>query len=392
MIRLLVVLGLLGLVPLATQTSAQDLKPQTIEAILSHGPWPPEPIVDPSNRVSGDPAAIRLGEALFGDARLSPDGRFACSSCHRRDHGFAEPKARSEGRALLVRNTPSLWNVGGQRWFGWDGANDNLWAQSRRPILAPEEMAASAGHVRRLIEKDAGLAACYRAAFGRAPADTAAEAVLVDAAKALAAWQETLVSPPTPFDQFRDALEVGDLEKAANYPEAARRGAALFVGRARCAFCHVGPLFSSGEFHDVGMPYFLERGVVDPGRHGGLQALRASAFTRLGPWSDDTESVSGFATRHVRSRHADFGAFRVPSLRGVAETPPYMHAGSLASLEEVIEHYNNPPLDRLHSDGERVIRPLGLSDREKADLVAFLRSLSPVAQPVPRHQAPCVTK
>lgn len=392
MIRWLLVLGLLLSAALGTEAPALDLEPKTVDAILSHGPWPPEPTVDPSNRVSGDPAAIRLGAALFGDRRLSSDGRFACSSCHHADHGFAEPKARSEGRALLARNTPSLWNVGEQRWFGWDGANDNLWAQSRRPILAADEMASSAAHVRQLIEEDGGLATCYRAAFGHAPVDAAAEAVLVDVAKALAAWQETLVSPPTPFDRFRDALASGDLEKVTDYPPEARRGAVLFVGRARCAFCHVGPRFSSGEFHDIGTLYFLERGVVDPGRHDGLQALRASAFTRLGRWSDDAEGVSGFATRHVRPRHADFGAFRVPSLRGVAETAPYMHAGSLATLEEVVEHYNDPPLDRLHSDGERVIRPLGLSNREKADLVAFLRSLSPVAPAVPRHQTPCLAE
>ncbi|NQW09837.1 MAG: hypothetical protein HQ481_08180 [Alphaproteobacteria bacterium] len=388
MIRLLILLGLLWPASTSAEVAVLGLDDETVEAILSHGSWPPEPVRDPSNRVSGDPAAIRLGAALFDDTRLSTDQRFACSSCHRPDYGFAEPKARSEGRTLLTRNTPSLWNVGGQRWFGWDGGNDNLWAQSRRPILAPDEMASDAGHVARLIRQDAGLAACYRAAFGRAAAEVPADDVLVDVAKALATWQETLVSPPTPFDRFRDALAAGELDSAAVYPEAARRGAALFVGRARCAFCHVGPRFSSGEFHDVGMPYFLERGVVDPGRHGGLAALKASQLTRLGPWSDDAGGVTGFATRYVRPRHADFGAFRVPSLRGVAETAPYMHAGSLTTLAEVIEHYNDPPLDRLHTDGERVIRPLGLTDREKADLLAFLRSLSP-RQPSPPPPVPC---
>lgn len=382
MIRLVSLLGLLWWAPVTAGTPALYLEPETIEAILSHGPWPPKPTRDRSNRVSGDPAAIRLGADLFGDSRLSVDGRLACSSCHRPDYGFTEPKARSEGRTLLARNTPSLWNVGGQLWFGRDGANDNLWAQSRRPILAPDEMASDAGHVQRLIRDDAGLAACYQAAFGRAARDAPAEAVLVDIAKALAAWQETLISPPTPFDRFRDALAVGDMEAAKAYPDAARRGATLFVGQARCAFCHVGPRFSSGEFHDVGIPYFLERGVIDPGRQAGLKALKASPFTRLGRWSDDADGVSGFATRYVRPRHADFAAFRVPSLRGVAETAPYMHAGTLAALEEVIEHYNDPPLNQLHADDARVIRPLGLTDREKADLLAFLRSLSP-REPAP---------
>src|SRR5690606_7277578 len=144
----------------------------------------------------------------------------------------------------------------------------------------------------------------------------------------------------TPFDAFRDALAAGDRTAAAAYPEAARRGLRLFIGRGQCSVCHLGPAFTNGEFHDIGRPHFAAPGRVDPGRHGGIARLKASALTRLGPYSDDDAQASAVHTRHVAQSHRNWGEFKVPSLRNAALTAPYMHDGSLATLAAVVRYYS----------------------------------------------------
>ena len=133
--------------------------------------------------------------------------------------------------------------------------------------------------------------------------------------------------------------------------------------------------FSHGEFADIGVPFFVPGGV-DPGRHAGLAEVRGSRFNRLGPFADDG-GASGVATRHLRSEHRHFGEFRVPGLRNLRQTAPYFHAGSAATLTDVVRHYSTLDPERLHADGERILVPLQLRDDEVADLVAFLETLSP---------------
>lgn len=350
------------------------LTPDEIEQTLAHGPWPPSPEADPSNRVSGDPAAIVLGKALFEDPGLSGDGRMACATCHLPQRDFTENRARAMGSVELDRNTPGLRNARLHRWFGWAGDSDSLWGQSILPILNPKELDQDAVGLKARIA-DGFYREDYADVFGD-PEGQSPETVLVNVAKALAAYQETLMTGTTSFDRFRDALERGDLALAADYPESAQRGLQIFLGAGRCAFCHTGPAFTNGEFHDAGVPYFLEQGRVDPGRHGGLNVLLDSPYTLAGEHSDDPDQAGAWAVRNVRRTHADFGTFRVPSLRGVARTAPYMHNGSLADLHAVVAHYNQIDLERLHADGEAILRPLNLSDTEVDDLVSFLRSLS----------------
>jgi cytochrome c peroxidase len=359
--------------PLVSPLSNDDLP-----RILAHGPWPPPPVHDPSNRVSARPAAIGYGAALFHDARLSRDGSLSCASCHQPARGYSDGLPRAAGLQRGIRNTPGLDNVGLQRWFGWDGANDNLWAQSLRPLLDAREMGSSLAQVARTVRDDPGLRDGYRRIFGQNPgADD--ESVAVDVAKALAAYQETLVSPRTPFDDFRDAVARGDRQAAAAYPEAAQRGLALFLGRGRCYVCHSGPAFSNGEFSDIGMPFFIARGQVDPGRHGGIQSLQRSRYNLLGPFNNDAARSSATSTRHVLLEPRHFGEFKVPSLRNLARTAPYMHDGSLKTLREVLRHYSELDENRLHADGERILVPLRLSEGETEDLLAFLDSLNPPA-------------
>jgi cytochrome c peroxidase len=349
------------------------------QAILAHGPWPPAPTRDPSNRVSGDPAAIALGRQLFFDQRLSADGQRSCATCHNPASAFQDGRVRSigTGQAVVDRNAIALVNLRLNRWFGWTGAADSLWAQSIRPVLDDKELGLTAEMLRDRLAADAGIAGAYAKLFGARPAAHEPERVLTNAAKAMAAFQETIVTGRTPFDDFRDALQRGDTTAMARYPSAAQRGLKFFVGRGQCTTCHFGPNFTNGEFDDVGVPYFADAGRVDQGRYGGIAALAASQFTLLGRFSDDASASAGLQTRHVEQQHRNWGEFRVPSLRNVARTAPYMHNGSLATLEDVVRHYSEVSEERLHGEeGARLVRPLHLTPQERADLVSFLTTLT----------------
>lgn len=371
-------LGAIALI-VARVTAARStllLTEAEIAEVLLHGPWPEPLASDPSNRVSGKSQAIELGRALFFDARLSATGTVSCASCHKPELGWTDGRPRAQGIARVDRNTQSLYNVARNRWFGWDGRTDSLWAHSIGPILDSKEMGADAGHVARLLADDARLSAMYTFTFGSSPDPREAQATLVSAAKALAAFQETIVSGRTSFDDFRDALARGDKAAASRYPQAAQRGAALFVGRGKCNVCHVGPGFTNGEFADAGVPYFIEPGRVDSGRHGGIAKLRDSPFNLTGRFNDDPQRTGAWATERVADLHTNFGAFKVPPLRNLTRTAPYMHDGSRTTLADVVRHYSELNPERLHTDGEKILEPFNFTKLEIEDLVAFLITLS----------------
>lgn len=371
---LLVVLALAGQAPVSA-APLLDFTAEERARIAAHGPWPPAAAVDLSNRAAGRREAVALGQRLFFDSRLSANGRINCATCHPPARAFQDGRAVAQGLSAGQRNTPTLLDVSQQRWFGWGGSNDSLWAASLVPLRAEAEMGQRTERIAALVRSDLRLAQGYRAAFHQEPpADD--ERLLVDVAKALAAYQATLGSPRTPFDDFRDALLGGDAAAASLYPLAAQRGLRIFIGEGRCSVCHVGSRFSNGEFADIGVPFFVPGGV-DLGRHGGLQALRASDKNRLGRFNDaSTADPRRVSTQHVVIEPRHFGEFRVPGLRQLVHTAPYMHNGSLATLQDVVQHYSRLDEERLHADGERILRPLNLSAAEAADLVAFLRSLS----------------
>ncbi len=371
---------------MAASAALLDFSADEQARILAHGPWPPAPGRDPGNALSGQPAAVALGRRLFFEPRLSRDGTLACASCHLPQSDFSDGRPRALGRASpdapattpLDRHTPSLLNTAQQRWWGWDGAFDSLWSQALHPLLHAQEMAGEPAAIATLLRRDARLACLWRRAHGTAPAGDP-QALLVPLAKALGAYVATLQSGRTPFDGFRDALARGDRAAAARYPLAAQRGLRLFIGRANCSLCHAGPLFSNGEFGDIGAAFFARPGVVDPGRHGGIAELLANPHNLLGrhadaprPGADDP----ALTTRHVLAQHRNFGEFKVPGLRNVARTAPYLHDGQKATLDAVLDHYATLSPDRLHADGEQVLKPLQLQGSDRADLLAFLHSLS----------------
>ncbi len=343
--------------------------------IAAHGPWPAPWSPDPSNRVSGNKSAIDLGERLFFERRLSVNGQLSCSRCHLPERNWSDGLPRAIGLAEVDRNAPSVVNVRYHHWFGWDGAHDSLWAQSINPILDPRELGMSAASVAKFVRNDRDLSCRYQKTFGAAPGNND-EKILVDTAKALASFQETLVSGRSAFDDFRDALARGDREAMGKYPEAAQQGLKIFIGKGACDVCHTGPAFTNGEFHDTGIPFFARPGEVDPGRYGGIKKLLSDRMNLLGPYNDDAKRSTTAGTEHVSLEQRNFGQFKVPSLRNLESSMPYMHNGSLASLHDVVKRYSEISPDRLHSHGEGILKPLHLTGGETADLVAFLQTLS----------------
>jgi cytochrome c peroxidase len=352
-----------------------------IDAIVSHGPWPAPSRRDPSNRVSGNAEAVEFGTHLFFDARLSGKGNVSCGSCHVPERNWTDNMHRGIGNAEMDRNTPTLMNVRLGRWFGWDGAADSLWAQSIRPILEPRELGSSAHHVAELVRKDDQLACRYRKTFGAGPSSSDDEKVLVDVAKALAAFQETLHSGRTPFDAFRDRLSRGEPYSDWHYSPAAQRGLKIFIGKGACNTCHTGPNFTGDTFHATGIASKMRDGNADRGRVEGISKVRESRFNLLGPYNDDATRTSAVHTRQATATGASEGAFKVPTLRNTMLTAPYGHHGEVASLAEMVRHYSE--VGHGHADAARSgkLTPLKLTAAEQSDLVVFLESLNTFSNP-----------
>ncbi|MBC7778817.1 MAG: hypothetical protein H7125_01815 [Proteobacteria bacterium] len=370
----------------------EHFSPEERARILQHGPWPPHVAREASNRVSSSLPAARFGEQLFFDRRLSVNGSISCASCHVPEFDFTDRRPTAAGLADTDRNTLSLTNARLNRWFGWAGATDSLWAASLRPMTDAREMGSAERHVTEVVRTQPDLACAYRRTFGAAPSATDDDHVLSDVGKALAAFQSRLVSGRTPFDAFRDALARGDRRAQARYPDAAQRGLKLFVGRAQCNLCHLGPQFTNGEFDKVGISVRRPDGRIDWGRFDGIKAQQASRFSLTGRFNDDPARSRGVSSRHVALTGENYGQFRVPGLRNVARTAPYMHDGSVPTLTDVVRHYSTIDALKLHlamphahgdpggdlppRPAESVLRALDLTERDIADLVAFLHTLN----------------
>lgn len=361
-------------------------------------PEQPRAPADPSNRFADDPRAAQFGQALFLDARLSSNGQVSCATCHRPESAFADDQIFSRGLGATTRNTPSLLGSGWSRWFFWDGRSDTHWGQALSPLLDPTEQGLTrtelAAQVRRHHQ------AQYEAVFGRLPAVPTAppagpegtpqaqaawralsarqrqtvDQVLANLGKALAAFQRTLYPAPARFDRFARALADGreaDAQRIFNRDEV--QGFRLFVGSARCIQCHNGPMFSNYQFHNTGL-HDTEL-AQHQGHKRGMALARASDFSCLGAHSDDTGQCP---SRFVGpSRDIVAGAFKTPTLRNVARTAPYMRTGELATLDEVIAHYDTGSRTpgRPGVIGNELPR-LFLSRQEREQIKAFLMTLT----------------
>ncbi len=278
---------------------------------------------------------IELGRLLYFDKRLSLDDTVSCASCHAPEFGFSDGKKTSigVGGQAGTRNAPSIINRAFSSVQFWDGRAPSLEEQAKGPIINPIEMKMPSHDA--LVEKlnqIAGYKPLFQRAFGTEVITT--QRIV----QAIAAFERTVLSGSSPFDRY----QAGDQSAIS---EAAKRGHEIFRDKARCETCHSGFNFTDEKFHNLGVGWDAKEGKFkDEGR-----------FT-------------------VTGNEQDKGAFKTPSLRAaLTKTAPYMHDGSLATLEEVIEFYNkggekNPYLDKD-------IRPLKLTAQEKADLIEFLKSL-----------------
>ena len=283
---------------------------------------------------------IALGRKLFYDPRLSKDNSLSCASCHNPNIGFTDGRAIAQGvgGVIGIRNAPTLLNAAYSPLQFWDGRASSLEAQSAFPIANPVEMNQPHDVSVSKIRKDPAYQAEFARAFGPGPVTLS----LIE--KSLASFERTLLSGNSPFDQY----QYGGNKQALS--PAAIRGLAIFKdpNRGNCAVCHTiedrYALFTNGTFHNIGAGVNAEGAMNDLGRF------------------DQTKI------------QAEKGKFKTPTLRNVALTAPYMHDGSLKTLDDVVDFYagggnSNPYLDKD-------IKPLHLSAQDRADLVAFLESLT----------------
>jgi cytochrome c peroxidase len=361
------------------------------------GGLPPLP-VDPSNRFADDPGAARLGEAIFFDTRFSANGSVSCASCHRPELAFTDGLPRGQGIAEVPRNTMPLAGAGYATWLFWDGRRDSLWAQALGPLENAGEHGGNrtmyahvvAAQYRTLYEsvfgplpdlgglpasagpvEDADASAAWQAM--RAVDRAAVTRVYVNIGKALEAYERSLQPQASRFDTFVEALLAADPAATTALTPQEVDGLRLFIGSAQCTNCHNGPLLTNGSFHNTGVPPVVGR-RPDPGRAQGIGQVQADEFNCLSRWSD-AEPDACRALRFLRDdTNAFLGAFKPPSLRDVAATAPYMHAGQLATLEDVVRHYGGAPEAAI---GHSELQPLALSDAQVDELVAFLEALSP---------------
>lgn len=310
---------------------------------------------------------IALGEKLFREKRISVDNTVSCDTCHDTEKGFSDHRADSATSAGVAgkrgtRNAPTVLNAMFQASLFWDGRAATLEDQAKLPILNPVEMGQKTPAD--VVAKLRGIpdyAQAFRRVYGH-------DVTFDDLASAIGAFERTQYSGDAPFDRYM----AGD---ATAISEPARRGWALFNGKARCSGCHafnaVNPLFSDQKFHNIGIAAHkqdfaeLARNSVRLIEHANTKEIDElalqSKYTELGRFL-------------VTKNESDIGAFKTETLRNIGITAPYMHDGSLATLWDVIDHYNKGGVPNPYLDGG--MQRLGLAEHEIDDLVAFLFTLT----------------
>ena len=356
--------------PLPARWSQAEVGMLQSLALHNLAPMPP----DPGNAVADNPDAAELGHHLFFDTRLSADGNVACATCHQPEHYFTDQRPLAVGLATVERNTMGLAGVAYSPWFFWDGRKDSLWAQALEPLENPLEHGSNRNDIAALIRSDANYQQHYRSVFAQDPDQQSDDQVFANVGKALSAYQRRLMPGATPFDHYVASLEADSSPVLAgnnylNKDELA--GLRLFIGKAQCANCHNGPLFTNNSFHNTAV--LSAPGLLPAlGRAEGLRRAQADPFNCLGEFSD-ADPGDCQELRFARGGDEMIGAQRAPSLRDVSKTAPYMHAGQMSTLAEVIEHYNQADLAMV---GHNEAKPLNLRAVEKKQLESFLRSLT----------------
>lgn len=351
---------------------------------------------DASNRFADDRQAAEFGRKLFFDMRLSLNGRVSCATCHVPERGFQDGRSLSQGVGVTNRRAMPIAGTAHLPFLFWDGRKDSQWAQALGPLESPAEHGGTRAQCAHVVA--AHYRAEYEAIFGALPdlssvpqvagpvADPiaaqawrdlsnvqrdAVTAVFVNLGKAIAAYERRIEPVKSRFDSYLESLIATGQAPADVLTADEQAGLRLFIGKANCVQCHNGPLFTNGDFHNTGVPA-VSTLPPDRGRREGVRQVLADEFNRHSRWSDapaeraEIDFVKPDAPEQER-------AFKVPSLRGVAERAPYMHAGQIATLTAVLRHYNQAPVAPA---GHSEIKPLNLAEEELSQLEAFLRTLS----------------
>jgi len=322
------------------------------------------------------PAKVALGEKLFKDKRFSTTGEVACETCHKPEKAFTDsPLKTSEGinKATGTRNAPTVANAAYFKSMFWDGRSVDLEDQAQHPFVNPVEMGlADHEPILAIVRSDPEYVSAFQAVFGKTGMAVTKTEVLL----AIAAFERTLVFGDSPFDRWHYG---GD---ATAISPAAARGFRVFLEDGRCVSCHVietdQALFTDNRFHNIGVGINnIQKDIPEladaflTAKAKGIDVDKAVLTDRR------TSELGRFA---ITDLPEELGAFKTSTLRNVAVTAPYMHDGSIATLRDVVVHYNNggvtkegDPVNDFLSGG---IRPLNLTDQQIDDLVAFLESLT----------------
>lgn len=334
---------------------------------------PPVP-VPKNNPIT--PVKVKLGDKLFHDKRFSRDGTISCSTCHDLKKAFTDsPLKVSQGIKKLTgtRNAPTVVNAAYMHTQFWDGREPDLEGQSAGPFINPVEMGLP-NHkpILKIVRTDPQYKKLFKQAFKKSGKRIKMKHVQM----AIATFERTIISGNSPFDRYHFGGDKGAMS------DAAARGLKVFLEQGRCVSCHTisqtHALFSDSRFHNLGIGFDRINKDVNQLAGAYRKAKRKGIDVDVEVLTNKNTSELGRFAVSTESR--DMGSFKTPTLRNIAKTAPYMHDGSLESLQDVVKFYNNggrvsdsDPTFNFQSGG---IRPLDLSDDQIDDLVAFLEALT----------------
>jgi cytochrome c peroxidase len=351
----------------------------------------PPLLPDPSNRYADNPRAADFGHRLFFERRLSSNGKVACATCHQPERDFTDGRPVAIGVGVTARNAPTIVGAAYNIWFFWDGRKDSQWSQALASLENPLEHNMPRRRLVEVVRDNPDLARDYVAIFGPLPEADDADGVnraFANIGKAIAAYERRIMPGPAKFDRYVDAIVAGRQprpEDALTLDE--RQGLHAFISDqlGRCMRCHNGPLFTNQHFHNIGVAEPSRRDLED-GRMAGVELALADEFNCLGRYSDAKPQDCAelvYARRHSPEL---LGAFKVPTLRNLLKTAPYMRTGSRRTLEDVMWHYRTLPMARV---GTSELNDLPITSTEFDQLEAFLHTLDgPLVAPARYLKAP----
>jgi len=403
-------------IPAAGKDEKALYSPEELEKINELSPVLKVP-KDRTNAYADNEKAAALGKSLFFDKRLSGAGDVSCATCHDPSHGWRDGKALpkvfmdprmpgAQSAGLGKRKVPTLWNLGYNRWFFWDGRMDSMWSQALGPFENPKEMQGGSrlqhAHV---IYGDKDLRKQYEGLFGKLPdlSDTkrfplrgcpmpddpkgafnsawqsmskedqdSINRVYSNLGKSIAAFERKIVSRHSKFDTYAEGLLENKPEKLAAFTDHEKNGLKLFVGKAKCEACHSGPNFTDNSFHNLRVPSKNE----DMGRFAGIDQVKENLFNTAGPFSDDPAQGKQ-RLEGLKAKPVNRGQLKTPGLRNIDTLGPYMHQGQMATLRDVVKYYSTlEGAVPLKGPDEHLLVATHLGDAEIDDLVSFLRTLT----------------